>query len=143
MTSIAIIDDIKSNRQILGKIIQTINSDVAIHNFGSAELALDWINNQTPDLVITDYKMPGLDGIEFTKRLRSRQKTQKIPILMITMVDDLVLPIHARAAGVTAFFRRPVDHQLVRDRISRLLALRSGYKRLQLIIDNSSSHSTA
>jgi two-component system response regulator RpfG len=143
MTSIAIIDDIKSNRQILGKIIQTINPNVAIHNFDNAELALGWINNQTPDLVITDYKMPGLDGVEFTKRLRSQPKSQKIPILMITMVDDLVLPIHARAAGVTAFLRRPVDHHLVRNRIGSLLALHSGRKRLQLIIDNSLSHRTA
>lgn len=141
MTSIVVIDDVKSNRQILGKIIQTIDPGIAIHNFDCAELALGWINAQTPDLVITDYKMPGLDGIEFTKQLRSQSISQKIPILMITIVDDLVLPIYARAAGVTAMLRRPVDHHLVGTRINNLLALRGRRKRLQLIIDNPPSHS--
>ena len=79
MTSIVVIDDVKSNRQILGKIIQTIDPSIAIHNFDCAELALGWINAQTPDLVITDYKMPGLDGIEFTKQLRSQSKSREDP----------------------------------------------------------------
>lgn len=143
MTSVAIIDDVKTNRQILGKIIETIDPNIATHDFDRVELALGWINNQTPDLVITDYKLPGLDGIEFTERLRSRSKSREIPVLMITMADDLRLPTRARIAGVTAFLRRPVDHHLVRARIRNLLPPHRSRERLQLIIDNSHSHSPA
>src|ERR1700690_1043358 len=106
MTSVAITDDVKSNRQILGKIIETIDPNIAIHHFDRAEQALDWAHNQTPDLVITDYKLPGLDGIGFVERFRAHLKSRKIPVLMMTMADDLLLPTRARAAGVTAFLRR-------------------------------------
>jgi DNA-binding response OmpR family regulator len=143
MSSIAIIDDVKSNRQILGKIIETIDPNICIHNFDSAELALGWINSHTPDLVITDYKMPGLDGVEFTTKFRSNSRSQNIPVLMITMADDLVLPIRARVAGATAFLQRPVDYDLVRARIRSLLTLHGNRNRLRLIVDNSHSHSPA
>lgn len=136
MTSIVIIDDVKSNRQILGKIVETIDRNISIHNFDCAELALTWINNQTPDLVITDYKLPGLDGIEFIEKLRSSYKSREIPVLMITMAGDLLLPTRARGAGATAFLRRPVDHHLVRTRIRSLLSRRHSRRYLQLIIDN-------
>jgi|BarGraIncu00222A_1022003.scaffolds.fasta_scaffold01538_6 Response regulator containing CheY-like receiver, AAA-type ATPase, and DNA-binding domains len=136
MTSIVIIDDVKGNRLILGKIIETIDPNISVQNFDRAELALAWINNQTPDLVITDYKLPGLDGIEFIERLRSGYKSREIPVLMITMAGDLLLPTRARGVGATAFLRRPVDHDLVRARIRSLLSRRHSRGRLQLIIDN-------
>ena len=139
MTSIIVIDSVKSNRQILGKIIETIDPTIVVHNFDCAELALNLIDKKTPDLVITDYKMPGLDGIEFTKRLWSQSKPGTPPVIMITMADDLALPILAREAGVTAFLRRPVDHQLVRTRIASLLTPHNKRKRLKLVVDNSSS----
>lgn len=143
MTSIVIIDDVKSNRQILAKIIETIDLNIAIHNFDHAELAIGWINNSNPDLVITDYKLPGLDGLKLTERLRSHSKSRKIPVLMITTADDLILPIHARAAGVSAFLSRPVDYRLIRNRITSLLALHGSRKRLQLVVDNTRSHMSA
>jgi CheY-like chemotaxis protein len=143
MTSIVIIDDVKSNRQILGKIVETINRDIAVHNFNRAELALACIDNQVPDLVITEYRLPGLNGLEFIQRLRSDSRSRGIPILMITMADDLLLPTRARAAGATAFLRRPVDHHLVRDRIRSLLPGRHSGRPLQLIVDNSQPRSLA
>ena len=141
MTSVAIIDDVKSNRQILGKIIETIDPNIAIHDFNRAEQALDWANNQTPDLVITDYKLPGLDGIGFVERFRSNPKLREIPVLMMTIADDLLLPTRAYVAGVTAFLQRPVDHDLTRARISSLLPSRRSRIRLQLVVDNSQPYS--
>jgi two-component system response regulator RpfG len=143
MTSVAIIDDVKSNRQILGKIIETIDSNIAIYDFNRAEEALDWASNQTTDLVITDYKLPGMDGIDFVVRFRSLPKSREVPVLMITMADDLILPTRAHIAGVTGFLRRPVDHNLARARISSLLLSHRSHKRLQLVVDNSQPHSPA
>lgn len=141
MISVVIIDDVKSNRQILGKIIETIDPNIAIHDFNRAEQALDWANNQTPDLVITDYKLPGLDGIGFVERFRSNPKLREIPVLMMTIADDLLLPTRAYVAGVTAFLQRPVDHDLTRARISSLLPSRRRRIRLQLVVDNSQPYS--
>jgi CheY-like chemotaxis protein len=140
MTSVAIIDDVKSNRQILGKIIESIDSTIAVHGFDRAEQALDWAINQTPDLVITDYKLPGLDGLGFVERLRSHPKLREIPVLMMTMADDLLLPTRAHAAGVNAFLLRPVDHHLARVRIINLLPPLRSRKRLRLVVDNLQPH---
>ena len=141
MTSVAIIDDVKSNRQIIGKIIETIDSNIAIHGFDRAEQALDWTISQTPDLVVTDYKLPGLDGLGFVERFRSDPKSREIPVLMMTMADDLLLPTRAHAAGVNAFLLRPVDHHLTRVRIISLLPRYRSRKRLRLVVDNSQPHS--
>lgn len=140
MTSIAIVDNVKSNRQILSKIIESIDSNIAVYDFDRVEPALGWIANQTPDLVITDYKLPGVDGIGFIERLRSRSKSPEIPILMITIADDLLLPVRARRLGATAFLRRPVDHRLVRARIESLLRSR---RRPRLVVDNSQARGPA
>jgi len=135
MTSIVVIDSVKSNRKILEKIIETIDENIAVHSFESAVAALGWLSNQSPDLVITDYKTPPLNGLELAHRLRV--KSQRTPILMITMAEDLALPLFAREAGITAFLRRPVDHQIVRNRIISLLAQQNKQRRLKLVIDNS------
>jgi len=133
MPSIAIVDDLKSSRQILRKIIESIDSKLVIHDFDLVDSAMNWIANSTPDLVITDYKLPGADGLHFIEWLRSRPKSRQTPILMITMSNDMFLPMRARDAGATAFLRRPVDHQLVRTRIMRLLPRR---KCLRLVVNN-------
>ena len=77
---------------------------------------MNWMIDHTPDLVITDYKLPGVDGLQFVEWLRSRPNSRQTPILMITISSDMFLPMRTRNAGATAFLRRPVDHQLVRAR---------------------------
>jgi two-component system, response regulator RpfG len=136
MTSIAIVDDLKSSRQILRKIIESVDSRIVIHDFDRVGSAINWIVDHTPDLVVTDYKLPGADGLQFIEWLRSRPKSRQIPILMISMSNDMFLPMRARDAGATAFLRRPVDHQLVRARITRLLPRRNC---LRLVVDNAQS----
>jgi CheY-like chemotaxis protein len=141
MASVVIVDDVKSNRQILGKIIETIDPGIAVHEFNRAERALDWAVDENPDLVITDYELPGMDGVRLIERFRAHPKLRDIPILMMTMADDLLLPTRAYLAGVTAFLLRPVDHDLTRARISSLLTSQRGRSRLQLVVDNSQPQS--
>lgn len=136
MTSIAIVDDLKSSRQIIRKIIESVDSKIVIHDFDRVNSAMSWIDNNAPDLVVTDYKLPGADGLQFIEWLRSRPKSRQTPILMITISSDMFLPMRARDAGATAFLRRPVDHQLVRARITKLLPRRNC---LRLVVDNAKS----
>jgi len=46
--------------------------------------AIEWLESHTPDLVITDYQMPHVDGFELCKYLRGRPQTASVPILMLT-----------------------------------------------------------
>src|SRR4051812_28094932 len=65
MPLIAVIDDRLTNRSILAKLATSLGEDMTVRAFGDPKTALEWAADHSPDLVITDYKMPKLDGAEF------------------------------------------------------------------------------
>lgn len=133
MTSIAIVDGVKSNRQILSKIIESMNTNISVYDLSEVSAAFNLIADRTPNLMITDYNLPGMDGIRFIEQLRSLPTLRKIPILMITSDNNVLLPTRAYLAGVTVFLHRPFNHKLVRARIGNLLR---SQKYPRLVIDN-------
>jgi len=58
-------------------------------------------------MVITDYRMPDLDGIEFIRRMRQFECCQSVPVMMITVVTERRVRHEALEAGATAFLTRP------------------------------------
>ena len=62
--------------------------------------ALEKAIEATPDLVLTDISVPGIDGIELCRRLRANPRTRTIPVLAVTGYDDRQYPTRAREAGV-------------------------------------------
>jgi two-component system alkaline phosphatase synthesis response regulator PhoP len=52
--------------------------------FNNGREAIEWVESNTPDFVITDYQMPEVDGFEFCRYLRSRPETADVPIVMLT-----------------------------------------------------------
>ncbi len=87
---------------------------------------------QQPDLIIADYKMPELDGVEFTRRLRALPGCADIPVVIITIVDEKSVLYEALEAGATDFLTKPIDHYECKVRCRNLLTMR----RQQLIIRN-------
>ena len=92
--------------------------------FGDPIEALEWFEGNTPDLVITDYKMPRIDGAELTRRLRSHPKGSDVPVIVITAYDDHSFRLRALEAGATDFLQTPVDHFEFLTRTRNLLRLR-------------------
>jgi len=82
----------------------------------------------TPDLIITDYRMPGMDGIEFTRRIRAERRLADVPIIIVTVVEDRQVRYQALENGATDFLTRPIDPQECRARCLNLLALRRSQK---------------
>jgi len=70
MSLIVIVDDRITNRNIFAKLATSIEEGVAVRSFGDPAEALEWLKDHTPDLVVTDYKMPSMDGAEFVRRFR-------------------------------------------------------------------------
>ena len=131
MTLIAILDDRASNRQIYARLAATINDCVAAHTFCDAPAALAWAERTIPDLVITDYKMPALDGAEFTKRFRLLPGCADVPVLVITAYDDRAFRLAALEAGATDFLRSPVDHAEFVTRSRNMLRMYHQHRMLQ------------
>lgn len=78
----------------------------------------------TADLVLVDYQMPGLDGIEFIRRLRAQAPYAHVPVVMITAEKSNALKMEAIEAGATDFLNKPVDPEELKSRARNLLKLR-------------------
>lgn len=120
---IYIVDDESVSRRLLSKTIENIDSGMTVKSFQSAPAALAAVETSPPDLIITDYKMPIMDGIEFTKRIRALHNCKDIPIIMVTVINDRSVLYSALQNGVTEFLNKPFDITECEARCKNLLAL--------------------
>lgn len=124
MPHVLILDDRVTNQRILARLAQSVGSDISVTTFGDPRDALAWLEAHDADLVITDFKMPHLDGAEVTRRLRAAQRTADLPVVVVTVYDDRQFRLLALEAGATDFLLAPVDHVEFRTRVRNLLSLR-------------------
>ncbi len=120
---VLVIDDESTGRTILTKIIQQVEGDVSVAAFDNPLEALKWLDSNHPDLIITDYRMPDMNGIELIRQIRERPGCQDIPIMMITVVSEKSVRYDALEAGATAFMTRPIDQIECRTSCHNLLKL--------------------
>ncbi len=118
-----IVDDESTGRTILEMVIQKIDSDLQVSGFSSASKALDWLKVNQVDLIITDYRMPEINGVEFIKRVRRMPDYESVPIMMITVVSEKSVRYEALDAGATAFLTRPIDQIECRTSCRNLLKI--------------------
>lgn len=109
---------------------RSIEQGVKVECFAESKDALKRAFEQAPDLIITDYNMPGMNGIELVKRIRSTPSLADTPIIMVTVVEDRDVRYQALEAGVTDFLSRPIDPMECRARCRNLLAIRRSQKTL-------------
>ena len=88
----------------------------------SAEAALMKISESTPDLVITDLVLPGLDGIGFIERLMTAKETTDLRIMVLSIDADLSRVQAAHDAGAKDFIVVPFHPEVLEEKVSKLLA---------------------
>lgn len=132
MSLIVIVDDRVSNRNIFAKLAASIEADLTVRTFSEPLSALEWMKDNRPDLIITDYKMPNLDGAQFIAEFRKRPACADIPIIVITVYEERSFRLRALEAGATDFLHSPVDHHEFVTRARNLLKL----QRHQLLLAN-------
>lgn len=122
---VLIVDDQSTGRNILKQIVSSIEEyPIVIVERDSAEAALEWLSDQTPDLIITDYMMPGKNGDEMVREIRNQEKLHTIPIVMVSAATDLDVRQRSLDAGVTAFLTRPIDTISCKTQCINLLKMR-------------------
>ena len=122
-STVMIIDDQASSLDILSETLKNIDSNLLIKPFQFAGAALKEAKKTPPDLIITDYRMPIMNGIEFTKKLRRIPNCQDIPIMMITIMKDRKILYEALENGVNDFLNKPFDKTEYKSKCKNLLSL--------------------
>lgn len=91
----------------------------------NAEQALNLVSNALPDLVLLDWMLPGLSGIEFARRLRADKRTRTIPIIMLTARSDEQDKLAGLDTGADDYITKPFSPRELMARIKAVLRRRA------------------
>lgn len=127
---VLVIDDSQINVTLLCRLLEKLENCSSL-SFLVPESALSWCEEQIPDVVLVDYMMPEMNGIEFIRRFRQLNGCKDIPILMITANDEVALRYEALEVGANDFLIKPVDKIEFLARTKNMLALRRNQRYLE------------
>ena len=119
---ILIVDDVESNLAVLGALLRrSALNDLRTHTRPSD--ALDDVRANDLDLIVVDYAMPEMNGVEFIEHVRQIPRHTDTPIIVVTKDHDRAVRMAAFAAGATDYISKPVDPQELKARSGSLLRL--------------------
>ena len=119
---ILVVDDILPNVKLLEAKLSAQYYDV-ITAFNGEE-ALEKAAADSPDLILLDIMMPGIDGFETCKRLKANPKTAHIPVVMVTALTDATDRVRGLESGADDFLSKPVNDTALFSRARSLLRLK-------------------
>ena len=128
-SKILIVDDEQSQRIKLESMLKQENYDITLLADGReifAELA-----RMMPDLIILDLMMPGMDGFEICRRIKTDTQFQNIPIILVTILDTKKALTQGIDAGADDFLQKPVTSLELRARVRSMLRIKKQYDELQ------------
>jgi diguanylate cyclase (GGDEF)-like protein len=117
-----IVDDISDNRSILKRRFERRGFDVTEAESGL--IAIEMIENNPFDLVLLDVMMPGIDGMETLKRIRSRKSASALPVIMVTAKSESDNIVDALEQGANDYVTKPVDFAVALARVNTQLSRR-------------------
>lgn len=139
---VLVVDDAQMNVTLLRHLIRKL-PDCESFGFINPAEAVEWCREHEPDLVVVDYMMSEMDGIEFTRQFRMLAGCEDIPVLMITANHETAVRHQALGGGVTDFLTKPVDNVEFLARAKNMLALRRSYKHLASEVRNATAEIVA
>ncbi|MGD9211386.1 MAG: response regulator [Desulfobacteraceae bacterium] len=112
---ILLVDDEEGIRRIMG--ISLMDAGYTVYTAASAEEAIDIFDNLRPSIILTDIKMPGMDGIELLQRLKAKDPDTEI--IMITGHGDIDLAIRSLKYEATDFITKPIHDEVLQVALKR------------------------
>ena len=102
-----VIDDDPSIRWVLEKALKS--AGLRVSSFETADAALEYLQRSQPDAIITDIRMPGMDGLDFLDIVK--QKYPEIPAIIMTAHSDLDSAVSAYQGGAFEYLPKPFDYE--------------------------------
>jgi two-component system chemotaxis response regulator CheY len=114
-----VIDDSRVLRRLVGDMLRSFGFDVAEAVNGSEGLdALE--RGPTPDVVLVDWNMPVMNGLEFIQSVRADQRYQGLPLMMVTSETELGHMQEALAAGANEYVMKPFGKEIIAEKLQLL-----------------------
>lgn len=121
---ILIVEDSRTQAMLLENILLGHSYQVALVDNG--ESALKWLSENKPSLVISDIVMPGMDGYELCRKIKTKKTTKNIPVILLTSLNGTEEVIEGLVAGADSFITKPYDQDYLISHIEKILADQSG-----------------
>lgn len=119
---VLVVDDILPNIKLLEVKLKREYFDVITAQSG--EDALKKVANESPDIILLDVMMPGMDGFEVCRRLKENPETEHIPVVMVTALTDTADRVKGLEAGADDFLSKPVNDTALFARVKSLVRLK-------------------
>lgn len=124
---VLVVDD---NKDILKLVSELISDEYSVITADSGRDALRMAVKYTPDLIISDVMMPGMDGLELTRKLKNEITTSHIPVLLLTACSMDEQRAAGYETGADGYLSKPFNNGVLRTRIANLIANRKRIKDL-------------
>lgn len=105
-TSVLIVDDIPINVTLIEKMLKPFHFVIEKANDG--QTALDIVAGKKPDLILLDLMMPGINGYDVIRQLRSQEETKQLPIIVISALNSNEDVVKGYSLGANDFLTKPI-----------------------------------
>ncbi|MCE3015965.1 MAG: response regulator [Pirellula sp.] len=114
-----VIDDSRATRRIVGLYLKELGFDIL--EAGDGQQALDaLVEHGLPDVVMVDWNMPVMNGLDFIKAVRSDKANRDLPIIMLTTETEMERMALAFLAGVNEYIMKPFSRTMIEEKLSIL-----------------------
>lgn len=122
--SILVVDDFSSMRKLISNILAQLGYSNIIEADDGAR-ALDILQHERVDLVITDWNMPQMSGLDLLKAIRASKTLKSLPVLMVTAEAVQESILQAAQAGVNNYIIKPFDAKTMAAKINKIFKIPS------------------
>ncbi|MCL2129880.1 MAG: response regulator [Treponema sp.] len=121
MKTVLVVDDSRIMRNIVKNYFSELGIPCQYIEAMDGSEALDAMMKQPVNLVLLDWNMPKLSGIDFLKKVRAIDKFKKVPIIMVTSEAAKYNVIEALKLGATDYIIKPINGKLFKEKISKII----------------------
>lgn len=120
--NVLIVDDSMAMRSVIRKVISISGFDVgSFFEAGNGKEALEILNAQWIDLVLSDINMPEMDGLTFVKKMREHEIYKNIPVVMITTEGSQACIDEAMSLGVKGYIHKPFMPEVIKKKLEEIM----------------------
>ena len=120
MKNVMVVDDSRIMRNIVKNTFEQLKIPVTFIEAEDGIKALQALLKTSVDLILLDWNMPNLSGIDFLKKVRAIERYKEIPIIMVTSESAKLSVVEAVKEGITAYITKPINNKVFLDKLSKI-----------------------